>query len=119
MIIERLGPQSYKMAINTNSYSYKYKRYGLPILHDHMEGYLGPLAGILTAMEWAKDTGYEKVITVAVDTPLFPLNLFRELDQKMKVSNSDIVFAASSGTKSRGRFCTQFLVCGKPISVMT
>ena len=39
MIIERLGPQSYKMAINTNSYSYKYKRYGLPILHDHMEGY--------------------------------------------------------------------------------
>ena len=75
MIIERLGPQSYKMAINTNSYSYKYKRYGLPILHDHMEGYLGPLAGILTAMEWAKDTGYEKVITVAVDTPLFPLNL--------------------------------------------
>ena len=97
MIIERLGPQSYKMAINTNSYSHKYKRYGLPILHDHMEGYLGPLAGILTAMEWAKDTGYEKVITVAVDTPLFPLNLFRELDQKMKVSNSDIVFAASSG----------------------
>ena len=67
MIIERLGPQSYKMAINTNSYSHKYKRYGLPILHDHMEGYLGPLAGILTAMEWAKDTGYEKVITVAVD----------------------------------------------------
>ena len=97
MIIERLGPQSYEMAINTNSYSYKYKRYGLPILHDHMEGYLGPLAGILTAMEWAKDTGYEKVITVAVDTPLFPLNLFRELDQKMEVSNSDIVFAASSG----------------------
>ena len=97
MIIERLGPQSYKMAINTNSYSYKYKKYGLPILHDHMEGYLGPLAGILTAMEWAKDIGYEKVITVAVDTPLFPLNLFRELDRKMEVSNSDIVFAASSG----------------------
>ena len=101
MIIERLGPQSYKMAINTNSYSYKYKRYGLPILRDHMEGYLGPLAGILTAMEWAKDTGYEKVITVAVDTPLFPLNLFRELDQKMEVSNSDIVFAASSGYKNQ------------------
>ena len=71
MIIERLGPQSYKMAINTNSYSYKYKRYGLPILHDHMEGYLGPLAGILTSMKWAKDNGYSKVITVAVDTPLF------------------------------------------------
>ena len=95
MTIERLGSQSDKMAINTNSYSSKYKRYGLPILRDHLEGYLGPLAGVLTSMKWAKDIGYEKVITVAVDTPLFPLNLVNELYQKMEVSNSDIVFAAS------------------------
>ena len=45
-------------------------------------GFLGPLAGILTAMKWAKDIGYEKVITVAVDTPLFPENLLKELYQK-------------------------------------
>ena len=95
MTIERLGSRSHKMAINTNSYSSKYKRYGLPILRDHLEGYLGPLAGVLTSMKWAKDIGYEKVITVAVDTPLFPLNLVNELYQKMEVSNSDIVFAAS------------------------
>ena len=95
MIIERLGPQSYKMAINTNSYSSKYDRYGLPILHDQMEGYLGPLAGILTAMKWAVDIGYEKVVTVAVDTPLFPENLLKKLYKKMEESNSDIVFAAS------------------------
>ena len=96
MTIERLRSQCDKLAINTNSYSSKYSRYGLPILHDHMEGYLGPLAGILTAMKWAKDMDYEKVVTVAVDTPLFPVNLFKELYQKMEASNSDIVFAASS-----------------------
>ncbi len=99
MTIERLRSQSYKMAINTNSYSSKYEKYGLPILHDHLDGYLGPLAGILTSMKWAKDIGYEKVITVAVDTPLFPLNLVNELYQKMKLSNSDVVFAASSADR--------------------
>ena len=39
--------------------------------------------------------GYEKVITVAVDTPLFPENLLKELYKKMEENNSDIVFAAS------------------------
>jgi molybdopterin-guanine dinucleotide biosynthesis protein A len=96
MTIERLKSQSHKMAINTNSYSSKYKRYALPILHDRLEGFLGPLAGILTAMKWAEDIGYEKVITVAVDTPLFPENLLRELYKNMEFNNSDIVFAASS-----------------------
>ena len=75
MTIERLQSQSRRVAINTNSYSLKYKRYGLPILHDQVGEFFGPLAGILTAMKWAGDIGYEKVITVAVDTPLFPENL--------------------------------------------
>ncbi len=96
MTIERLQSQSHRVAINTNSYSSKYKRYGLPILRDQLGGFFGPLAGILTAMKWAGDIGYEKVITVAVDTPLFPENLLKELYKKMEESNSDIVFAASS-----------------------
>ena len=95
MTIERLQLQSSKVAINTNSYSVKYKRYGLPILHDQVGEFFGPLAGILTAMKWAGDIGYENVITVAVDTPLFPKNLLKELYKKMEESNSDIVFAAS------------------------
>ena len=95
MAIERLQLQSRRVAINTNSYSLKYKRYGLPILRDQVGGFYGPLAGILTAMKWAGDIGYENVITVAVDTPLFPENLLKELYKKMEESNSDIVFAAS------------------------
>ena len=95
MTIERLQLQSSMVAINTNSYSLKYKRYGLPIIHDQVGQFFGPLAGILTAMKWAGDIGYENVITVAVDTPLFPENLLKELYKKMEESNSDIVFAAS------------------------
>ena len=95
MVLDKLKRQSPKIAINTNSNNPKYVLHGLPILKDHFDGFLGPLAGIFTAMNWANDGGYKKIATVAVDTPLFPENLLEKLNQKMKLSNSDIVFAAS------------------------
>ena len=95
IVVKRLHQQTQKVAINTNSNNLKYMQHGLPVLNDHIGGFLGPLAGILTAMKWANDIGYKKVATVAVDTPLFPENLLKELDKKMEETNSDIVFAAS------------------------
>lgn len=95
IVVDRLQRQTQHVAINTNSNSPQYAQHGLPILNDQIGGFLGPLAGIFTAMKWANDMGYKKVATVAVDTPLFPKNLLEELYKKMKVSNSDIVFAAS------------------------
>ncbi len=95
MVVGRLKLQTPKVAINTNSNNPKYVKHGLPILKDHFEGSWGPLSGIFTAMSWANDMGYKKVATVAVDTPLFPENLLEKLNQKIKLSNSDIVFAAS------------------------
>ena len=95
IVVERLHQQTQKVAINTNSNNLKYMQHGLPVLNDYIGGFLGPLAGILTAMKWANDIGYKKVATVAVDTPLFPENLLKELDKKMEETNSDIVFGAS------------------------
>ena len=95
IVVKRLHQQTKKVAINTNSNNLEYMQQGLPVLNDHIGGFLGPLAGILTAMKWANDIGYKKVATVAVDTPLFPENLLKELDKKMEETNSDIVFAAS------------------------
>ena len=95
IVVKRLHQQTKKVAINTNSNNLQYMQHGLPVLNDHIGGFLGPLAGILTAMKWANDIGYKKVATVAVDTPLFPENLLKELDKKMEETNSDIIFAAS------------------------
>ena len=103
MVVGRLKLQTPKVAINTNSNNPKYVQHGLPILKDHFRGFWGPLSGILTAMIWANDMGYKKVATVAVDTPLFPENLLDKLDQKIKSSNSDIVFAASVSEHKRGK----------------
>ncbi|MDC3076052.1 molybdenum cofactor guanylyltransferase [Paracoccaceae bacterium] len=96
IVVGRLQRQTQLVAINTNSNNPKYGHLGLPILKDQIGGFLGPLAGIFTAMKWANDMGHKKVATVAVDTPLFPKNLLKELYRKMKAGNSDIVFAASA-----------------------
>ena len=96
LVFERLRRQTPYIAINTNSKDHEYTKLGLPILNDEIIGFLGPLAGVFTAMKWACNMGYKEVATVAVDTPLFPENLLKELYQKMKTSNSDIVFASSA-----------------------
>ena len=94
--VERLHRQTQQIAINTNSNDPKYFIYNLPVLNDAISGFLGPLAGIFTAMKWANQMGYKSVATIAVDTPLFPENLLKKLHCEMKMSNSDIVFAGSS-----------------------
>ena len=70
MIVKRLQRQTSEIAINTNSDSPRYTGLGLPILNDEIEGFLGPLAGIFTAMKWANNIGYNEVATVAVDLSL-------------------------------------------------
>ena len=94
--VERLHRQTQQIAINTNSNDPKYFIYNLPVLNDAISGFLGPLAGIFTAMKWANQMGYKCVATIAVDTPLFPENLLKKLHCKMEMSNSDIVFAESN-----------------------
>ena len=94
--LERLHRQTQQIAINTNSNDPKYLAYNLPVLNDAISGFLGPLAGIFTAMKWANQMGYKSVATIAVDTPLFPENLLKKLHCKMEMSNSDIVFAGTS-----------------------
>ena len=60
MIVNRLERQTSEIAINTNSNSHRYSGLGLPILNDEIKGFLGPLAGIFTAMNWAKNIGFIK-----------------------------------------------------------
>lgn len=44
----------------------------MPVINDYLTGDIGPLAGVHAALMWAKDSGYETVITVPVDTPFLP-----------------------------------------------
>ena len=47
--VERAGAPT---AINANGDPRRYACYDLPVIADVIDGYVGPLAGILTGLEW-------------------------------------------------------------------
>jgi len=75
--IERVLPQTSSLAINGTPQIYG--EFGLPVLLDVIAGKLGPLAGILTAMEWAAAQGRSRVLTISGDTPFAPKDWAKKL----------------------------------------
>jgi len=71
-VLGRLSGQVSVVAINSNDEIYD--ELDIPVIADVIEGGLGPLAGVLTAMEWAQGLGEARVLTCAVDTPFLPLD---------------------------------------------
>ena len=75
-VISRIAPQVERLAINANSDPAPFLEYGLPVLPDTIGGHLGPLAGVLTGMEWAAELpGVTHLVSAATDTPFLPLDL--------------------------------------------
>ena len=73
--IGRLRPQVDELIINTNSQAPEYLECGYPLVPDRTPSFEGPLAGVLAGLEWARTNGASHLVTVAVDTPLFPQDL--------------------------------------------
>ena len=71
-VLERLATQTGQLLINCNRNQERYARFGYPLLADTMEGGLGPLAGLLTALE---NSSSEFVLSVPCDTPYLPHDL--------------------------------------------
>lgn len=94
-VIERLKPQAGPMALNANGDPDRFQAFGLEIISDSIDGFVGPLAGVLAAMEWAAKQGASAVITVAADTPFFPETLVQELQRKQDNDKGAIVLAAT------------------------
>ena len=96
-IIDRIEPQAGPMAINTNAADKGYQALGLPLLPDVVADRRGPLAGILTAMDWAIATGHTHVATVPGDTPFLPGDLIPQLLLCSETADAVPVLAASGG----------------------
>jgi molybdenum cofactor guanylyltransferase len=74
-IIARLQPQVSALALNANGDAARLARFGLPVVADSVEGFAGPLAGVLAGLDWAAEQGIENIVTAAGDTPFFPQDL--------------------------------------------
>ena len=91
--LDRLRPQVDQIALNANGDPSRFDELGLPVIADALDGYLGPLAGVLAGLDWAAGQGVTHVASVAADTPFFPRDLVAQLSD---ASNSDGLAIAAS-----------------------
>lgn len=93
-VIERLRPQVDELVLNANGDATRFERFGLPVVPDTVDGFQGPLAGVLAGMRWASARSHEHVVSAAGDTPFFPTDLVRRLwaargDQPIAMAATD------------------------------
>ncbi|NVK32917.1 MAG: molybdenum cofactor guanylyltransferase MobA [Rhodobacteraceae bacterium] len=96
-ILERVRDQSHKIILNANNAAERFEDYGLPVVSDAIEGFLGPLAGLLSAMTYAKQHSPEitHIITVSSDSPFLPIDLIDRFCTSTPVATPVLALASS------------------------
>lgn len=98
-VIDRLEPQVAGLAINANGSAARFATYGLPVVPDSIDGFVGPLAGVLAGLDWAAEQGADSIVTAAADTPFFPCDLVPQLLLASEGMDCPLVLAATPDAK--------------------
>jgi molybdopterin-guanine dinucleotide biosynthesis protein A len=98
-IIERAKPQVAALVLNANGDPARFAACRLPVVEDTIEGFAGPLAGVLTGMEWAAANRPDAawLATFATDAPFFPRDLVARLHAAVERAGADLACARSDG----------------------
>lgn len=99
-VVQRFVPQCESVIVNANSDLSRFENMRFPVVPDSIAGYLGPLAGILTALEWVAEhrPDIEWVVSVPGDTPFIPPDLVQRLHEARLESGQSLA-CASSGSQ--------------------
>jgi len=97
-IIDRAKLQVDHLIINANSDDHAFTDTGLTVIPDEISGQQGPLAGMHTAMVWAKENISDDCLIAcfASDVPLVPLDYVEKLNDVRNAKDADIAFATSN-----------------------
>lgn len=95
--IDRLGTQTGGLVLSANGDPARFTAYDLPVLPDPIEGYAGPLAGVLAGLLHARDNAPDAhwVVSAASDTPFFPIDLVARFLDAAGHDRQTIALAAS------------------------
>ncbi|MFC6639221.1 molybdenum cofactor guanylyltransferase MobA [Sulfitobacter sp. JBTF-M27] len=98
-VIDRLAPQVAGLALNANGDPSRFAQFEMPVIADSIEGFAGPLAGVLAGLDWVAAQGGETLVTAAADTPFFPCDLVPQLLLKGEGMAHPLVLAATPDPK--------------------
>ncbi len=100
-VIERARPQVRPLVLNANGDPARFDDYDLPVVADVIEGFAGPLAGVLTGLDWAaaKAPDCPWLVSFACDAPFLPADLVSRLLSAAEAEGADMACAASAGRR--------------------
>ena len=98
-VIDRVKHQVNKLVLNANGDASRFSNFNLPVVNDSFDGFAGPLAGILTGMEWTikNEPEVDWIATFASDVPFLPLDTVEKLSSSITANCSDMACAMSGG----------------------
>ena len=96
-IVDKIEKEFSEVLIISNNKKHNYKNEKIYTVKDCIEGQLGPLVGILTAMKWVKENkkNYKWIASFPCDTPFFDIKLISKLKLKTKETSKKLIFLTS------------------------
>jgi molybdopterin-guanine dinucleotide biosynthesis protein A len=85
-VLERLHPQCDAILINIARNSPSYMQFGYPLIEDSLPGGLGPLSGLLAALEQGQS---DYILSVPCDTPQLPSDLVARMLESLQRNGAE------------------------------
>ena len=96
--INKIEKEFTEILVISNNKEFNFKNNKIHVVEDCIEGQLGPLVGILTAMKWViiNKKNYKWIASFPCDTPFFDIKLISELKIKVKETSKKLIFLNSN-----------------------
>jgi|TARA_B100001079_G_scaffold177328_1_gene152304 molybdopterin-guanine dinucleotide biosynthesis protein A len=103
--ISKIEKKFSEILIISNNQEIKVDKKNVFVLKDCIQGQLGPLVGVLSAMKWVETNNkkYDWVATFPCDTPFFDISMIDEVKRISKKNNKKLYFL-KSGEKRHNIF---------------
>ena len=95
--VSKIENEFNEILVISNNKDFNFKNNKIHLVKDCIEGQLGPLVGILTAMKWVKknNKNYKWIASFPCDTPFFDMKFISELKIKIKETSKKLIFLNS------------------------
>jgi molybdopterin-guanine dinucleotide biosynthesis protein A len=103
--ISKIEKKFSEILIISNNQEIKVDKKNVFVLKDCIQGQLGPLVGVLSAMKWVEknNKNYDWIATFPCDTPFFDISIIDEVKRFSKKNNKKLYFL-KSGEKRHNIF---------------